>query len=347
MTPLTSLPPGLAARNAIADHDHVASRLVFEGSGGDAAPLVTIAIPTFRRRDLLVETVKSVLAQNFTRPFDIVVVDNDPESTGADTLVAALPELRKRAFRYYVNAENIGMYPNHNRCLALARGTWASILNDDDLLLPDFLSTMFDELDRRPAIKGLVARKQWLDERKADAAKPPPRMFMAGYHLWLESHFLGRQSRRIAPSAMFWGVTVGNLAGFVFRRDAALALGGFQPEDELSADYWFYTRFAVLHGLYQHRAMLGLVRVARNESMRPDVLRSFIAQGVRMRRALVGHAVPRWYARFDAMMIAREQAAYRTFWGVDIPREELERNYNVRLPPNRPWMYHALRFSRL
>lgn len=341
---MKTLPPGLAARDAIRDFDRVESRLAFAGKD-DAQPVVTIAIPTFRRPDLLVETVKSALAQDFTRPFDIVVVDNDPESTGAEALLTALPELRSRAFRYYNNAENIGMYPNHNRCLALARGEWVTILNDDDLLLPAFLSTMFAELDRCPQIKGLIARKQRMDQRGVQAAKPASPLFMTGYRLWLESYFLGRTSRRISPSNMFWS-TVGNLVGFICRREAALALGGFQPEDELSADYWFFTRFAVRYGLYQHRGELALIRFGQNESMRPDTLRSFIAQGVRMRRALIGHAVPRWYAHFDPMMIAREQAAYRQFWDVEIPREELEHEYAVRLPPDRPWLYHALRLAR-
>ena len=342
---MTRLPPGLAARNAVADYDHVASHLTFEGSGASNTPLVTIAIPTFRRPDLLVDTVRSALTQDFDRPFEIIVVDNDPASTGAEALVEAVPELRECSFRYFVNAENIGMYPNHNRCLALARGTWISILNDDDLLLPPFLSTIFTELGCKPAIKGLVARKRRLDERGADAEKPPSRLFLAGYYLWLESFFLGRRVRRIAPSTLFWNTVTGNLVGFVFRRDVALALGGFQPEDELSADYWFYTRFAILHGLYQHRAVLALIRVARNESMRPEVLRSFIAQSVRMRRATVGHSLPRWYGRLGPMLMAREQAVYRNYWGVDVPREELEREHGMRLPPDRPWLYHLLRVT--
>ena len=112
---------------------------------------------------------------------------------------------------------------------------------NDDLLLPEFLSTMFAELNRRPAIGGLIARKRRLDERGASAAKKASPLFMAGYRLWVESYFLGRASRRISASNMFW-ITVGNLVGLICRRDAALALGGFQPNDEMSGDYWFFTR---------------------------------------------------------------------------------------------------------
>jgi len=335
------LPPGLVAVDALHDYDHVESRLAASGSD-DARPFVTVAVPTFRRPDLLKQTVESILRQDFDRRVEIVVVDNDPDSTGATELTAALPELAGAAFRYYVNAENIGMYPNHNRCLKLARGEWVSILNDDDLLKPEFLSVIFAELDQQPTLKGLISRKEVLDERAVITGKPSSPLFMAGYRLWLESYFAGRRTRRVAPASLFWS-TVGNLAGFVFRREAALELGGFQLRDELSADHWFFIRFSVRYGLHQHRAELARVRISRNESMRPDTLRSFIAQGVRMRRAIVGHLTPGWYARLEPMLMARERFGYLKQWGVDLPKEEIEREHQVQLPTYRPLVYHVLR----
>ena len=64
---MTALPPGLAARDAVGDFDHVKSRVAFAGDG-DGQPLVTIAIPTFRRPATLVETVRSAVAQDLDRP---------------------------------------------------------------------------------------------------------------------------------------------------------------------------------------------------------------------------------------------------------------------------------------
>jgi glycosyltransferase involved in cell wall biosynthesis len=160
---------GLPYRNALADLDPSAWDVVARGAD-ERARLVTIAIPTFRRPETLVEAVGSALSQRFGEPFEIIVADNDPASRDAERLLGALPQLADANFRYLVNRENVGMYGNHNICLLAARGEWVTILHDDDLLDPDFLSTMFKELRARPDTDGLVCRKRFLDQRGSYAA---------------------------------------------------------------------------------------------------------------------------------------------------------------------------------
>lgn len=43
---------------------------------------------------------------------------------------------------YYKNKRNLGLFGNLNQCLKLAKGKWVCILHDDDILLPNYLSTM-------------------------------------------------------------------------------------------------------------------------------------------------------------------------------------------------------------
>ena len=156
--------PTLEIRNALNDFDHFPSELVMEGADREH-PLVSIVIPTFRRPSLLIEAVQSALAQRFDHPYEIVVIDNDPETKDVDRLLECFPELKERSFRYFVNRENIGMFGNWNRSILLARGEWMTILNDDDLLDDNYLAIIFSVLDRNVAIDGLATQKRLLDQR--------------------------------------------------------------------------------------------------------------------------------------------------------------------------------------
>ena len=103
-------------------------------------PLFTIAIPTYNRITLLRRAILSALAQDFDKPYEIIVVENplEPISYPAESM---LQEFAHR-ITYYQNTQNIGGLGNWNRCLELASGKWVCLLHSDDELLPSYLSTM-------------------------------------------------------------------------------------------------------------------------------------------------------------------------------------------------------------
>ena len=60
-------------------HKDVISQLVFEnGVTGDRQPLVTVAIPAYKRPGLLRDAVDSALCQEGFRDFEILIVDDYP-----------------------------------------------------------------------------------------------------------------------------------------------------------------------------------------------------------------------------------------------------------------------------
>lgn len=334
--------PGFPMRDAFADWEHVPSRLMTSGET-DPAPHVTIAIPTFRRPDFLLESVASALEQRFDRSFEILIVDNDPASQGHLALLDRLPALAKANLRYFVNAENIGMFGNWNRCIELARSEWITILNDDDMLDPDFLRTMFATLDRRRAVDGLVCRKRTLDQRTDQGAVINP-VRRLGKQAILETSFRRQDSRRIPSRKFFWGALLGNGGGFLFRKRCAVAIGGYYPEEFPSGDQWFYARFATCFHLRQHRAELASIRTAENESMRPETARASITCMVNLQEKLLGAAVPKWWRRFIPLTVARDMGDLSRHLLVEVPREELgaELNMSVRERPYRLWATRIL-----
>jgi GT2 family glycosyltransferase len=320
----------LVSRNAFADHAHVSTRLVFEGNDA-RPPLVTIAVPTFRRFDLLVEAVESALAQEFDRVVEVIVVDNDPETDGPARLAERLPQLRAANFRYYVNAENIGMFGNWNRCIELGRGAWHTLLNDDDLLDRDFTRTMFRALDRNPAIDALICRKRTLDERPGRALPPTGGARRLAQRAWLEARFGGRTTRRISPRLLFWGGVIGNTVGLIARKRDLVALGGYQPEEYPTADWYLQVRLAVRLRFHLHRSMLASIRIAVNESMGPEMWKGFFRNGRRMHLILAGTKLPGWWRHLSPHLLEIYRADARDGLGYELSRDEVGRELGVRL----------------
>jgi hypothetical protein len=326
---------GFSTRNAFADHAAVRSRLVAERPE-DGEPVATIAIPTFKRPDFLAEAVESALAQRFDRPLEILIVDNDPNSEGAAALLERLPELDRAHFRYFVNIDNIGMFGNWNRCIELARAPWVTILNDDDLLDPDYLATMFATLDRRPEVEGLASRKRSFDQRDEKAPEPGLVRSVAKRGA-LELSFAGQESRRIRPRKFFWGAILGNGGGFIFRKSCAEAIGGYYAEEFPSADVWFAARFAAVFHLRQHRAVAASIRTAENESMKEATARAALRCMVDLQTKLLEGAAPRWWRRFVPLTVARDLGDYSRNLKVELDRADMERALGMQIPPERPY----------
>lgn len=332
-------------RNAFADHAKIISRPVFVGAD-DREPLITIAIPTFRRFELLLEAVRSGLTQRFDRPIEIIVVDNDPSSENAIRLLDHLPELRRANFRYFVNAENIGMFGNWNRCIELGRGEWHTLLNDDDLLDPDFCTRMFAAFDAEPDFDALICRKRTLDQRQGAAAATTQGkgdVIMAALRLaYLEARFHGKVVRHLPPSKFFFGSLVGNTVGLVARKGRLLSIGGYHSEDYPSADQFFMTRLAHHYRLGEVRHILASIRIAENESARPEVIRGFILRNQQLRERMAGVAVPRWWLRFSALTVARHRTMLRASFGGEVSDKEIHADLGLPVVPDRKHLFYAI-----
>ncbi len=97
------------------------------------APLVSIVIPVFNGADVVVDAVRSALAQTYPR-FEVVVVDDgshDHPEQGLAALLAAEHPLR------FVRQDNAGPAAARNRGVEEARGELIHFLDADDLLEPE------------------------------------------------------------------------------------------------------------------------------------------------------------------------------------------------------------------
>lgn len=101
-----------------------------------AAPLITIGVTTYDRRELLRQCVSSILAQSYSNIEVIIGNDFVAEPVTYGSLGIA-PDSRVKIVNHQ---KNIGAYANNHYLLRVASGDWFTWLADDDLMHPEFLS---------------------------------------------------------------------------------------------------------------------------------------------------------------------------------------------------------------
>ena len=184
-----------------------------------SGPSITVALPTRNRRELMLRALGSVVAQLLPGD-ELLVVDNGSVD---DTRAAAEQFLRERC-------ENGRLLVEEQRSISRARNLAlreavapvVAFIDDDELADPNWLPALrsaWAEADERVAAIGGPMRADWQAPRPA----------------WLEDHLLfvvsvldlGPTRKKLdqrGGTGYLWG---GNMS---FRRSAALAVGGFQPD---------------------------------------------------------------------------------------------------------------------
>ena len=132
------------------------------------APTVSVVIPTHNRRELLLRTIHSVLAQE-ALDFEVVVVD-DGSTDGTAEAIRVLNDPRVRVLR---NERPVGVAAARNMGAEAATGSWIALLDDDDLWSPEKLRQQLaaaEETGRSWVYAGSVE----IDERGVLLGGEPP-----------------------------------------------------------------------------------------------------------------------------------------------------------------------------
>jgi hypothetical protein len=321
-------------RDAFAEFAAVPSHLRHEAGPPCERPLVSISIPTFRRAELLLETLASALEQRTDIAFEVNIVDNDPDPESNAATIARQPAHPAVALRYFVNDINIGMFPNWNRCIEVARGEWVTVLNDDDVLAPDFVAHTVSLLRRRTEIEGIVSQTGFIDRRPGGGAEAARGGLVRRAWRFLVNRRYDRDGlAKVEPRSLFFGNSLSSSLGFLFRKEVALALGGFRPEDWPSADYLFYARFSARGTLYLMREELAQVGIGENESLRIEAMTGFMTQGDALRRSMAGRYVPAGWLRMSPLIVSTAVAETNAFWHGALDPEAVGAALDMTLPP--------------
>ena len=144
-------------------------------------PAVSIAIRAFRRR-WLAEAIASVLAQTH-RDLELVIYD---DAGDLEALATATGDPRVRYHRAEERRTASGRF---TAAVALCRGEYIGILDDDDAYAPDFVAALVQALDTDPQCGVAFCRSTWDDNGKLIVpADPRPAGRQADYAVSMLRH---------------------------------------------------------------------------------------------------------------------------------------------------------------
>jgi glycosyltransferase involved in cell wall biosynthesis len=313
----------------LGDQDHFStfqdteSVLIVSGVN-DCVPLVSIMIPTYKRPELLKASIRSALRQNTSDLFEVVVIDNDPDSDIVSEVNALIRGFDASNLWLYRNQANIGMFGNWNRCLTLARGAWVTILNDDDMLDEGFISRCLAGIAENRQINLIACKHRELDEREVRGSFLYLRRFARGIQQLVKRRSSDSVDVICTEDYFLRNLHRGSL-GILMRRKLALSIGGFNTSLFPSADMIFFVRFQLRYGSHMLSQILSTTRVSVNESMSSRAAQGWIHQGLRLRDELIEIiGCCKWLLRIYSKMLAIETANYCVlFWGSTIDVKKL------------------------
>lgn len=200
---------------------------------------VSVVVPTFRREKLVVEAVASALAQKGVA-LDVLVLDDSPEGSARD-VIAAIGDPRVQYVKRDTPSGGRPAVPR-NEGLLRARGRFVHFLDDDDRLADGALRALLEPLQRSGAgvsfgvveafgdDAGAVAKERRHFQRSAAFARASD-----------DSRFLLTREGLFGPAPII-------CSSCLFRRQAALEVGGFDPRIAVYEDVELFVRAARAHG---------------------------------------------------------------------------------------------------
>jgi glycosyltransferase involved in cell wall biosynthesis len=161
--------------------------------------------------------IESALGQTYSN-FELVVVDDASTDQTAEIVASyAAKDARIRLFR---RAEGGGACVAWNLGLREARGEWIAVLDADDLWRPRRLERQLEVVDANPSV--VLVNSEY--ERMDVDGRPLVNARRAGPEWWL-----------------LWQLLFTNIIGghsqVLYRRESALACGGYRSECKYAEDY--------------------------------------------------------------------------------------------------------------
>lgn len=110
-------------------------------------PIVSICVPTHNRANLLAETIKSILSQDF-KDFELLIANDN----SVDSTEAVIKSFLDPRIVYIKNVQNLGQVGTQNKLTGIARGRYIIFTHDDNILIPSMIGRCVDILEKNPDV---------------------------------------------------------------------------------------------------------------------------------------------------------------------------------------------------
>ena len=185
-------------------------------------PKVTVLMPVYNGETYLAEAIESILNQTFA-DFEFLIIDDG----STDNTWDILNNFNDSRIRLVKNNQNMGITKTLNKGLQLARSNYVARMDADDICIQERLQR----------------QKAFLDENLNFA--------MVGS--WIEViDEIGRKIKRInfpiVSYLLRWRLLYTNTfahSAVMFRKDAALGVGGYSEKLRYAQDYDLWSRISI------------------------------------------------------------------------------------------------------
>jgi len=197
----------------------------------ESDPLVSVVIPTYNRKELLVRAVESVLGQTYKK-LELLVVD-DGSTDGTESHIA---EFRKDNRFHYSYQENQGQSAARNLGISQASGEIISFLDSDNYWKKDKLQLQLAFWHEHKGFDILYSNGIPID--------------MAGNDISGNEPTTHRPSGKIIKTLMTWNCVTNNTV--LVPRKCFQEMGGFNESLRIAEDYDLWLRFATRYSFLYH-----------------------------------------------------------------------------------------------
>lgn len=208
-------------------------------------PPVSVCLPVYRGAEWIGRAIESCLAQTFEE-FELLIVDNaSPDETAA--IARSYDDAR---IRVVVNETNVGMLPNHNLAIDLARGTFVKFLHADDVLSRDCLHEMVSVMQKDDRIGFVFSRRKvQLADEANEAARAWEEQFGNLHHGFagLKEINDGRELLRQWIDGGLRDNWIGEPSVVLVRRSCFARVGGFNAKIAQLPDAEMWLRIMSLY----------------------------------------------------------------------------------------------------
>jgi glycosyltransferase involved in cell wall biosynthesis len=132
-------------------------------------PIITCVIATYRRPKWLQRAIYSALNQTFKQVV-VFVTDNASGDETAE-LVRAIQAEDPRVI-YHCQSENLGPFANWTYGLYQVQTPFYNVLNDDDVLLPEFYEKAYAEFQKHPEAMMVASKVPYVTDRGGFMSEP-------------------------------------------------------------------------------------------------------------------------------------------------------------------------------
>ena len=234
-----------------------------------------IMIPTFDRAELLDAAIQSAINQDYDYFYGITVIDNDPNEQNS-TQAMILNKYSQRV-KYFKNSINIGGIANWNKCLELSKAKWICILADDDLLMPNYLSSMEKIIHEYPNTSLITNSPNLLYMNKIhnDSFDSKTLAIFKKLNLYIMQ---GRAQKVLWYLYLSGNKT--NSCAMLYNREKLYSMNGWNINESSSGDWFLNARMSKKYLVIKLHFPLSIYRIGFNDSLKFETQVNILVQDV-------------------------------------------------------------------